>query len=69
MEGYWVQIEQGPVLLRCWWNKPQRESNHVVLLLPEVFGINRWVRSFVDNLAEQGIPALAMPLLPGQLQN
>ena len=62
MEGRWVQIEQGPVPLRCWWNNPQTESNHVVLVLPEVFGINSWVRSVVDRLAEQGIPALAMQL-------
>ena len=62
MEGRWVRIEQGTVPLRCWWNNPQKESNHVVLVLPEVFGINSWVRSVVDRLAEQGIPALAMPL-------
>ena len=62
MEGRWVQIEQGPVPLRCWWNNPQKESKHVVLVLPEVFGVNSWVRSVVDRLAEQGIPALAMPL-------
>ena len=62
MEGRWVQIEQGSVLLRCWWNNPQKESKHVVLVLPEVFGVNSWVRSVVDRLAEQGIPALAMPL-------
>ena len=62
MEGRWIQIEQGPIPLRCWWNNPQKESKHVVLVLPEVFGVNSWVRSVVDRLAEQGIPALAMPL-------
>ena len=62
MEGRWVLIEQGQVPLRCWWNNPQRESENVVLVLPEVFGINNWVRSVVDRLAEQGNPALAMPL-------
>ena len=62
MEGRWVQIEQGSVPLRCWWNNPQKESKHVVLVLPEVFGINSWVKSVVDRLAEKGIPALAMPL-------
>ena len=51
MEGRWVQIEQGPVPLRCWWNNPQKESKHVVLVLPEVFGVNSWVRSVVDRLA------------------
>ena len=62
MEGRWVQIEEGTVPLRCWWNNPQKESKNVVLVLPEVFGINSWVRSVVDRLAEKGIPALAMPL-------
>ena len=62
MEGRWVVIEQGQVPLRCWWNNPQKESKNVVLVLPEVFGINNWVRSVVDRFAEHGIPALAMPL-------
>ena len=62
MEGRWVQIEQDSVPLRCWWNNPQKESKHVVLVLPEVFGINSWVKSVVDRLANSGIPALAMPL-------
>ena len=63
MEGRWVHIEQGSMLLRCWWNNPQKESKHVVLVLPEVFGINSWVKSVVDRLAEKGIPALAMPIV------
>ena len=48
--------------LRCWWNNPQKERKHVVLVIPEVFGINNWVKSVVDRLAKNGIPALAMPL-------
>ena len=31
-------------------------------MLPEVFGVNRWVCSVADRLAAEGIPALAMPL-------
>ena len=31
-------------------------------MLPEVFGVNAWVRSVADRLAAQGIPALAVPL-------
>ena len=62
MEGRWVLIEQGQVPLRCWWNNPQKESKNIVLVLPEVFGINNWVKSVVDRFAEHGIPALAMPL-------
>ena len=62
MAGSWFFIEEGPVPLRCWWNKPYQESKHVVLVLPEVFGVNSWVRSVVDRLAEHGVAALAMPL-------
>ena len=62
MEGRWVLIEKGQVPLRCWWNNPQKESKNIVLVLPEVFGINNWVKSFVYRFAEHGIPALAMPL-------
>jgi len=62
MAGNWVVIEEGPVPLRCWWNNSDQDSNHLVLVLPEVFGVNSWVRSVVDRLAEQGVAALAMPL-------
>ena len=62
MAGNWVVIEEGPVLLRCWWNNPDQDGNHIVLVLPEVFGINSWIRSVVDRLAERGVAALAMPL-------
>ena len=62
MEGRWVHVGPDPLPLRCWWNNPQKESKHVALVLPEVFGVNSWVRSVVDRIAEQGIPALAMPL-------
>ena len=50
MAGNWVVVEEGLVPLRCWWNKPDQHSNHLVLVLPEVFGVNSWVRSVVDRL-------------------
>jgi carboxymethylenebutenolidase len=31
-------------------------------VLPEVFGVNAWVRSVADRLAAHGYPALAVPL-------
>jgi carboxymethylenebutenolidase len=34
----------------------------VVLLLPEVFGVNGWVRSVADRLAAEGYAALALPI-------
>ena len=37
-------------------------NKRAFIVLPEVFGLNAWVRSVADRLAAQGIPALAMPL-------
>ena len=73
----WVEISQGPVPLRCWWSPAAQQSQarpqvsaegtvltrgRAVLVLPEVFGVNAWVRSVADRLAAVGVPALAMPL-------
>ena len=67
----WVSVVNGPLTLRCWWSTPtgQRHdmdeicyANRAYIVLPEVFGVNAWVRSVADRLAAQGIPALAVPL-------
>ncbi|MDO6351157.1 dienelactone hydrolase family protein [Synechococcus sp. YX-04-1] len=69
--GEWIEILNGPVSLRCWWTKPKAglsdiasysSSNRVYVVLPEVFGVNGWVRSVADRLAAYGHPALAVPL-------
>ena len=69
--AHWTFIETGPVPLRCWWARPDatphasvviKQPNRVVLVLPEVFGLNGWVRGVADRIAQQGSPALAMPL-------
>ena len=39
-----------------------QERKRAVLVLPEVFGVNAWVRSVADRIAATGVPALAMPL-------
>ena len=67
----WVSVANGPLPLRCWWSAPAgwwhdinqiSFANRVYIVLPEVFGVNAWVRSVADRLAAQGIPALAVPL-------
>ena len=69
--GDWVHVVDGPVPLRCWWATPGPDrhvkesiSTHkrVFIVLPEVFGVNAWVRGVADRLAAAGVPALAMPL-------
>ena len=67
----WVQLANEAVPLRCWWAEPPIDANdieaktcfeRVYIVLPEVFGVNAWVRSVVDRLAAHGHPALALPL-------
>ena len=69
--GAWVEVLNGPVGLRCWWADPlacrgdidaKSSINRVYVVLPEVFGVNAWVRSVADRLAANGYPALAVPL-------
>lgn len=55
--------DPGEPVLRCWLSLPQGQSPRAgVLVLPEVFGINAWVRSVADRLAAAGYAALAVPL-------
>jgi len=64
--GEWVRIPPiapGQVPLRCWWARPARAPGRAgVLVLPEVYGINAWVRSVATRLAARGYAALAVPL-------
>lgn len=47
--------------MACWWAVPaDRPVRGAVLVLPEVFGVNRWVRSVADRLAGEGYAALAI---------
>ena len=44
-----------------WWAVPDEgEARGAVLVLPEVFGVNPWVRSVADRLAGEGYAALAI---------
>jgi len=67
----WVELANGAVSLRCWWAEPRINAsdiesvscpNRVYIVLPEVFGVNGWVRSVADRVAAHGHPALALPL-------
>ena len=64
--GSWLMVTpQSPagVPLRCWLAQPQeRPPRGGVLVLPEVFGVNAWVRSVAGRLAAEGYVALALPL-------
>ena len=62
--AHWQPLP-GPdgLVLRCWWARPQEQQPlAAVLVLPEVFGLNHWVRSVAERLAAAGYAALAMPI-------
>ena len=66
-QAEWVQLAV-PVspgvtatTLPAWWARPvTQEPRGAVLVLPEVFGVNGWVRSVADRLAGEGYAALAI---------
>ena len=61
--GSWVTLAApGAPDLRCWWSAPAAPRG-AVLVLPEVFGINGWLRSVADRLAAAGYAALVMPIV------
>ena len=62
--GSWLLVNTGPVPLRCWWapTSSEKPATHAVIVLPEIFGLNPWVRGVADRLSAAGVPALAMPL-------
>ena len=62
MKGQWINIYSGDLPLRSWWVNSSNECEYVSIVLPEVFGINNWIRNFSEKLAEQNVTVLALPL-------
>ena len=62
MKGQWTNIYSGDLPLRSWWVDSGGESEYISIVLPEVFGINHWIRSFSEKLAKQNVTVLALPL-------
>lgn len=65
IQANWVQLsvpsEAGvtATTMPAWWVQPERPRG-AVLVLPEVFGVNSWVRSVAERLAQEGYAALAI---------
>ena len=59
IQSEWVTISTA---MPAWWARPAgaMPPRAGVLVLPEVFGVNAWVRSVADRLAEEGYAALAI---------
>jgi len=62
MKGQWTNIYSGDLALRSWWVDSVNDCKYVSIVLPEVFGINNWIRSFSEKLAQQNVPVVALPL-------
>ena len=62
MKGQWTKVYSGDLPLRSWWVDSGRDCKYISIVLPEVFGINHWIRSFSEKLASQNVSVLALPL-------
>ena len=62
MKGQWTNIYSGDLPLKSWFVDSGNVCEYVSIVLPEVFGINNWIRNFSEKLAEQNVPVLALPL-------
>ena len=65
--GEWVEFKSGDRSLKAFVVYPERkEKAPVVLVIHEIFGLTDWVRGVCDQLAENGVIAIAPDLLSGQ---
>lgn len=65
--GEWVDIKSGERTIKAFVVYPERKDKApVVLVIHEIFGLTEWVRGICDQLAENGVIAIAPDLLSGQ---
>src|SRR5258708_9208066 len=65
--GEWVEIKSGDRKIKAFVVYPERKNKApVVLVIHEIFGLTDWVRGLCDQLAENGLIAIAPDLLSGQ---
>src|SRR5437773_11772128 len=65
--GEWVDIKSGARTLKAFVVYPERKDKApVVIVIHEIFGLSDWVRGLCDQLAENGVIAIAPDLLSGQ---
>jgi carboxymethylenebutenolidase len=63
----WVEIKSGDRTIKGFVVYPERKDKApVVLVIHEIFGLTDWVRGLCDQLAENGVIAIAPDLLSGQ---
>src|SRR5947207_5474013 len=65
--GEWVEFKSGERTIKAFVVYPERKhKTPVVLVIHEIFGLTDWVRGICDQLAENGVIAIAPDLLSGQ---
>src|ERR1700676_2076917 len=65
--GELVDIKSGDRTIKAFVVYPERKDKApVVLVIHEIFGLTDWIRSVCDQLAENGVIAIAPDLLSGQ---
>jgi carboxymethylenebutenolidase len=65
--GEWVDIKSGDRTIKAFVVYPERKDKApAVLVVSEIFGLTDWVRSLCDELAENGVIAIAPDFLNGQ---
>jgi carboxymethylenebutenolidase len=63
----WVDIKSGDRTIKAFVVYPEsKDKTPAVLVISEIFGLTDWVRSLCDELAENGIIAIAPDLYGGQ---
>ncbi len=65
--GEWVDIKSGAQTIKAFVVYPERKDKApAVLVIQEIFGLTDWLRSMCDELAENGVIAIAPDFLNGQ---
>jgi carboxymethylenebutenolidase len=65
--GEWVDLKSGSRTIKAFVVYPESKTKTpAVLVIHEIFGLTDWVRSVCDQLAENGVIAIAPDLLSGQ---
>src|SRR5690242_9157833 len=65
--GEWIEIKSGARPVKAFVVYPERKDKApAVLVVSEIFGLTDWVRSLCDELAENGVIAIAPDLHGGQ---
>lgn len=63
----WIDIKSGDQTIKAFVVYPERKDKApVVLVIQEIFGLTDWLRGMCDELAENGVIAIAPDFLNGQ---